>query len=331
MSSDSTQIVVYGATGVLGREILVALEGETLEEQASLQVTGVQSAGQEVPWPGAPLQVVSPDAIDASAVDIAILATPPEASLKLAPELRDRGALVMDCSGALHEDATTLGPGYAVETLEELESLVSIANPAAAILAPLVRAVAALTPIASVQATVMVGASMSGREGQEALSSQTVSLLSHRMPDPGPFSGVLAFNLLPDGPGATSERDPWAEAARRHLKQLAPELDGSPVHVQVVQAPIFSGVAVAATLVPKGGSLNLSEVLERVDQTDGLLRSTERAAALRDAMELDGALLSSLRVDEDGALTCWMVSDALMRTANLVGDVVGRVVRDELW
>ena len=99
MPSESTQIVVYGATGVLGREILVALEGEALEELSTVQVTGVRSAGQEVPWPGKALEVVSPDAIDPDEVDIAILATPSEASEQLAAQLRDRGALVIDCSG----------------------------------------------------------------------------------------------------------------------------------------------------------------------------------------------------------------------------------------
>ena len=151
------------------------------------------------------------------------------------------------------------------------------------------------------------------------------------MPDPGPFGGVLAFNLLPDGPGATGKSDPWAGAARRHLKSLVPDLEETPVHIQVVQAPIFSGLAVSATVLCSGQEFDLDSVLKQVDQTDGLLRATEGLAALRDAMELDGSLLGTLRKDEDGALTCWIVSDALMRTANLVGDVVGRVVRDELW
>lgn len=331
MPSESTQIVVYGATGVLGREILVALEGETLEELSTIQVSGVRSAGQELPWPGKALQVVSPDAIDPDDVDIAILATPPEASEELAAQLRDRGALVIDCSGAAHENVTTLGPGYDPGVLAELESLVVIANPAASALAPLVRAVAQITPITSVFATALVGASMSGRDGQEALSSQTVSLLSHRMPDSGPFGGVLAFNLLPDGPGATSELDPWARAARRDLKALVPALEATPAHIQVVQAPIFSGVGLSVTLLCPEAGVDLGAILEKVDRTDGLLRATEGLAALRDAMELEGSLLGNLRRDEDGALTCWIVSDALMRTANLVGDVVGRVVRDELW
>ena len=331
MSSDSTQIVVYGATGVLGREILVALEGEAIEEVASIQVTGVRSAGEEIPWPGAPLQVQSPDAIDVDKVDIAILATPPEVSLALAPTLRDRGALVFDCSGAAHENVTTLSPGTDRAVLEDLESLVAIANPAASALEPLVRAAQKATPLSAVTATVIVGASMSGREGQEALSSQTVSLLNHRIPDPGPFAGVLAFNLLPDGPGATAEADPWASAARRHLKALVPELANTPVHIQVVQAPVFSGLAASITLATGDPNLQIKAVLDEVDQAEGLLRTTERAAALRDAMELDGSLVGSVRRDEDGALTCWIVSDALMRTANLVGEVVGTVVRDELW
>jgi len=151
------------------------------------------------------------------------------------------------------------------------------------------------------------------------------------MPDSGPFGGVLAFNLLPDGPGATQASDPWAAATRRHLRALVPALEELPVHIQVVQAPVFSGLAVSATLVCGDPEVELSAVLEQVDKTEGLLRATEGLAALRDAMELDGSLLGTLRKDEDGALTCWIVSDALMRTANLVGDVVGRVVRDELW
>ena len=58
---------------------------------------------------------------------------------------------------------TTLSPGTDA-ALEDLESLVAIANPAASALEPLVRAAQKATPLSAVTATVIVGASMSGRE-----------------------------------------------------------------------------------------------------------------------------------------------------------------------
>ena len=329
--SDSIQLALYGATGVLGREILVALEGEGLEELELVAVAGGRSAGQDVPWPNGPLTVLSPEQVKLESVDIAIFATPPEVSERWAPALRDLGALVIDCSGATHSPTTSLAPGFDHGLLEDLESHISVASPAAAALCPLVAAAHGVTPLSSITATVLIGASMSGREGQEALSAQTVALLSHRMPDRGPFGSVLAFNLIPGGPRCEPEGDPWAELTRRDLRTLVPSLGEIPIRVQVVQVPIFSGVAITASLTTQAVPVDQEAVMTAIDARDDLFRSTQGRAALRDGLGLEGSLTGDLRWDEDGALECWVISDALQRTAMTVSSAAARVVGDELW
>jgi len=188
-----------------------------------------------------------------------------------------------------------------------------------------------VTGIASITATVIVGASMSGRDGEAALGAQTVALLSHGIPDPGPLGGVLAFNLLPGGPGEQNSGGGMAAATARELPALVPDLGGAAVRVQVVSAPVFSGVAVSVTLATDGGNVDRDAVLESIDGAPGLLRSTDGRPALRDALDLEGSLVGALRWDEDDTLMCWVVSDALQRTATTVAKIVGTVIEGELW
>jgi aspartate-semialdehyde dehydrogenase len=331
VSADSTTLVLYGATGVLGREILVALEGACLDGIEVLAVAGPRTSGEEIPWPGGALRAHAPEAIDLASADLAIFATPASVSEALAPVLREKGALIIDCSGAVHEGSTTLGPGFDADALSDLEGHITVANPAAAALEPLARAVARVTGIASITATVIVGASMSGRDGEAALGAQTVALLSHGIPDPGPLGGVLAFNLLPGGPGEHESAGGLGAATARELPALVPDLGGAKLRVQVVSAPVFSGVALSVTLATEDGNVDRDAVLASIDSAPGLLRSTEGRPALRDALDLEGSLVGALRWDEDDTLMCWVVSDALQRTASTVAKVVGTVIEGELW
>ena len=331
MSADSTNIVLYGATGVLGREILVALEGACLDDIKVRAVAGPRTSGEEIPWPRGALRALAPEEVDLASADIAIFATPAAVSEALTPKLREKGALVIDCSGAAHEGSATLGPGFLTDALADLEGHVTVANPAAAALESLARAVSSATDLESITATVIVGASMSGREGEAALGAQTVALLSHGIPDAGPLGGVLAFNLLPGGPGETDGSGGLGAATARELPALVPELAGAAIRVQVVSAPVFSGVALSVTFATSGDAVDRDAVLASIDAAPGLLRSPEGRPALRDALDLEGALVGALRWDEDDTLMCWVVSDALQRTAATVAKVVGQVIEDELW
>jgi hypothetical protein len=103
------------------------------------------------------------------------------------------------------------------------------------------------------------------------------------------------------------------------------------VRVQIIQAPFFSGVGVAASLTFSSSDVDLERLLKHIDAQEDLFRATEGRSALRDGLDLEGSLVAHLHWDEEKALSCWVVADALGRSAATVSDVVARVIRDELW
>ncbi|MBL8951489.1 MAG: N-acetyl-gamma-glutamyl-phosphate reductase [Myxococcaceae bacterium] len=112
----NTHIGIFGGSGFTGIELVTLLA-----KHASVKLTTVTSDRQVgEPVRGAPaLKYVSHEEGASAKLDIALLATPAEVSLKLAPKLLARGSRVLDLSGAFRlKDATLYSKFYGFEHTE---------------------------------------------------------------------------------------------------------------------------------------------------------------------------------------------------------------------
>ncbi|MGM0574486.1 MAG: hypothetical protein ACQEXJ_01960 [Myxococcota bacterium] len=331
MAEETWTVGLYGASGALGRQVTAALEGEGLPVDHLVAVGGARSAGTPVGWRGRRIALVNPGEVDPSDLDVAILATPDDVADDLRGPLSHAGALVIDLSGT----GTAAGlplvwPSLDPEALEEHPGGFAVPCAPAGTLAPVLDALATLGAPAEVHATVLLGAAASGREGEEALSRQTFALLNHQLPDPAPFDGVLAFNALAGStPGGISD-DPWETHAVDQVRRLLPGLADTPLLLDTVQVPMFSGVGVTLAARWEGDTPTRAQVEEALDARDDLIRAPGRTA-VRDAMEMDEILVGRLRTSKDGVVRCFLAADGVHRTAEAVAALLARVVRDDLW
>lgn len=326
---DTWTVALYGASGALGREVRIALEGEALPVDHLVAVAGSRSAGTAIPWRGRSIALVSPPEVDASQVDIAVLACPDAVADEVRRPLLDAGALVVDLTGS-DTELPVVWPGFHPEALESHPGAFRVACAPAATLAPFVAALAPFDPPARVSATLLLGASATGRVGEEALTRQTLALLNHQLPDPGVFDAVLAFNALA---GAATEDGgyPVEERASAELRALLPaEIAEVPVHLTAAQVPLFGGPGITVTVEWDGEAPGTTRVAEALNERDDLLLAPGRTA-VRDAAELDEVLVGRLRVSEGGVLTCFLAADGVHRTAGAVGRLLDRVLREDLW
>lgn len=105
---DSKRVAVVGATGYAGFELARILLRHPHVERPTFYLRGesaqarclTQIFPQLRGWGEAPCRPLSTDAVAASGAGTAFLATPPEVSLELAPELLAAGLRVIDLSGA---------------------------------------------------------------------------------------------------------------------------------------------------------------------------------------------------------------------------------------
>ncbi len=187
----NTRIGVFGGSGFTGIELVNLLARHPHAQLVT--VTSDRWVGE--PVRGLPkLKYVTPDEGAQSKLDIALLATPAEVSLKLAPQLLARGSRIIDLSGAFRLKDATLYPKFygfehphrdllqeAVYGLPEVHRATGrlVANPgcyataAALALHPLLKA-GAIDPD-SVVITAASGVSGAGRKASEEYSFMEVS------------------------------------------------------------------------------------------------------------------------------------------------------------
>lgn len=323
-------IALYGASGALGAQILLALEGAALPIEHLTAVGGTRGAGGTVTWRRRPLDTIGPGDVNTSAVDIAILAVPAEPAATLRRQLVAAGVFTIDLSQSASDDATVplLWPGLNDEGLETHDGAIAIPGAVASTLAPILKGAAKLGDVIEVDVVGLLAASAAGYAGEAALSQQTVSLLSGRQPDPGPLGGILAFNLLPGSFQAVDDGDPLEAAVNHQLRRLVPEMVSTRITFTPLRVAVFHGLCLAVRAKVDAEDVDHAALLAAIEEE---VTPHVHGPALREAMDAETILMGQPRHDPDGSLRVTLASDPLTRTAAAVARVVARVAGEELW
>jgi aspartate-semialdehyde dehydrogenase len=234
-------IAIVGATGVLGRQLIVALHDEEHPLEETTLFASSKSQGEEVDCVSDSLNV---EPTDFRGVKVALIAAPLSVARGLIDEARKAGARVVDFSGALRSDRSVplIAPG--VNAPPPDAALVTVAGAAGLSIATALAGLHAQHSIAWLDAVALYGAAHRGNAGIAALEKQTSGMLSGRPPDTSePFAHTLAFNLIPQvglfakGHPQSSEELATALDVARVLEPKAPVVRATALHV-----PTFHGL-----------------------------------------------------------------------------------------
>lgn len=253
------RVVLVGATGAVGGQILSILEERRLPVDELVTVASARSAGRRLGWRGSEVEVVPLAGEVFDGADIALFDVPDEVSRDWAPRASGRGAVVVDNSAAWRMDPDVplvvpeINPD---EAARRPKGIVASANcTTLSVVVPL----AALHRAAGLRRLVLASyqaASGAGRPGIDELWEQTQSAV--KQPDevtaglardaltPGDtFGRPLALNVLPQcgsvkEDGYTSEELKLCDETRKILG-----LRSLPVTATCVRVPVFVGHSVA--------------------------------------------------------------------------------------
>ncbi len=255
---------LVGATGVVGKQVLSALERRDYESEGLRCFASEKSEGEELEYAGETLAIekCSPDMF--RGLDAVILACPQETARDLAGHAQAAGCWVVDLSGAFRTDEKVpmVAPGVNDGVLDRpfTGHIVSMASPPAqallAVLEPLKQKFGLLTA----DVTVLQGAASKGLAGIERLAKQTTDLLSGREPDVDVFPHRLGFNIVP---GAGDFEGGLSAVERAMLVEVVRVWSGAG------RLPVLSATAM---YVPTyhGTVLTIAAHLERPVDADGV-------------------------------------------------------------
>jgi len=316
-------VAVAGATGAVGREMLLVLEQREFPAAKVRPLASARSAGSTVPFRGGELTVeeMTPDSFEG--VDIALFAAGGSVSEQLRPFVVEAGAVMIDNSSAfrMEEGVPLVVPEVNPEAAAEHSGV--IANPncstiqMVAALSPLHK----LAPIKRVVVSTYQAASGAGAQGMAELYEQSREFLAGEPLTVNKFAHQIAFNCIPHidvflEDGTTKEE--WKMVAETHkILDAGIKVCANCVRVPVLRshaemvnveftAPVSVEAARAALAAAPGITLE-----------DDPATSTYPMPGLKAGT--DGTFVGRLRKDPsvEYGLNFWCVADQLRKGAAL--------------
>jgi aspartate-semialdehyde dehydrogenase len=192
-------VAVAGATGAVGREMLLVLEQRGFPVEALRPLASARSAGRRLPFRGAEVAVEELTEASFAGVDLALFSAGGAASRRFVPAAVKAGAVVVDNSSAfrMQPDVPLVVPEVNPDALAGHRG--TIANPNCSTILFLMAA-APIHRVSRIGRAVVASyqaVSGSGQKGIEELRGQVRAIQEGREPVPSLYPAPIAGNVLP--------------------------------------------------------------------------------------------------------------------------------------
>jgi aspartate-semialdehyde dehydrogenase len=333
------KIAVVGATGNVGREILVILAEREFPVDEIVALASRRSLGTKVGFGDKTLKTKDLDTFDFTGWDMALFAVGSEATAKYAPRAAKAGCVVIDNSSLYRydHDIPLIVPEVNPDAIMGYAKRNIIANPNCST-AQMVVALKPLHDRARIKRVVVStyqSVSGGGKAAMDELWNQTRGMFVHGQEvAPSVFPNQIAFNVIPhidvfmeDG----STKEEW-KMVMETKKILDPKIK---VTATCVRVPVFVGHSEALNIEFEE-FLDEDEAREILRQAPGVLVNDKREDAGYitpvDCVGDDATYVSRIRQDStvENGLNLWCVSDNLRKGAALnavqIAELLGRRV-----
>jgi aspartate-semialdehyde dehydrogenase len=199
--SRAFDVVVLGATGLVGQNMIEILEQREFPVNKLYPLASSRSAGGTVTFKGEEITVLDADTFDWSQAQLGFFSAGGSVSAKYAPMAAEAGCVVIDNTSQYRYDADIplVVPEVNPHALADFRNRNIIANPNCSTIQMMV----ALKPIqdavgiARINVSTYQSVSGAGKSAMEELAKQTADLLGGRPVEPKAFSRQIAFNVIP--------------------------------------------------------------------------------------------------------------------------------------
>ena len=320
------KVVVVGATGNVGREMLNILAERQFPVDEIAVLASRRSLGTEVSFADRTLKTRDLDAFDFTGWDMALFAIGSEATKKYAPVAAQAGCVVIDNSSLYRYDPSIplIVPEVNAAAIDSYSRKNIIANPNCST-AQMVVALKPLHDRARIKRVVVStyqSVSGAGKDGMDELWNQTKGMyVPGQEVEPAKFQKQIAFNVIPQidvfmEDGQTKEE--WKMVAE--TKKI---MDSSiKVTATCVRVPVFVGHSEAIN-VEFEDFLDEDEARDILREAPGVMVIDKREpggyATPIDCVGDYATFVSRIRQDQtvENGLNLWCVSDNLRKGAAL--------------
>ena len=320
------KVVVCGATGNVGREMLNILAERQFPADEVVALASRKSIGTEVTFGDTTLKTKDLDTFDFTGYDIAFFAVGSDATKKYAPKAAEQGCVVIDNSSLYRydPDVPLVVPEVNPEAVEGYSKKNIIANPNCST-AQMVVALKPLHDRAKIKRVVVStyqSVSGTGKDAVDELWNQTKGVyVPGQEVEPSVYPKQIAFNVIPhidvfmeDG----STKEEWKMVAETK-KIVDPSIK---VTATCVRVPVFVGHSESINIEFED-FLDEDEARDILREAPGIMVIDKReSGGYVTPVECVGdfaTFISRIRQDStiENGLNLWCVSDNLRKGAAL--------------
>ncbi|WP_421837507.1 aspartate-semialdehyde dehydrogenase [Novosphingobium sp.] len=332
------RVVVAGATGNVGREMLNILAEREFPIDEIAAVASSRSQGSEIEFgeTGRMIKVQNIDNFDFTGWDIALFAIGSSATKVHAPRAAAAGCVVIDNSSLyrMDPDVPLIVPEVNPDAIDGYKVRNIIANPNCST-AQMVVALKPLHDKAKIKRVVVAtyqSVSGAGKDGMDELFEQSRAIFVGDSVEPRKFTKQIAFNVIPHidsflDDGSTKEE--WKMVAETK-KILDPKIK---LTATCVRVPVFVGHSEAINIEFED-EISAKEAQDILRESPGVMLIDKREdGGYVTPIECVGdyaTFVSRVREDPtvDSGLSLWCVSDNLRKGAALnavqIAELLGR-------
>jgi aspartate-semialdehyde dehydrogenase len=317
------KVAVVGATGAVGRELVLVLEQRNFKLDELRLLASERSAGLKIPFEGENLSVEPLEEKKFDGVDLAFFCVESDISKRYIPSAIERGALVIDKSSAfrLKPDVPLVVPEVNFGSIGN-SRLIANPNCSTIILVVAVAPLARKFGIRRIVVCTYQAASGAGAAAMSELRNQTEEVLKGNELRPIVFPHPIAFNLFPHidsflENGYTKEEMKMVDETKKILGDERLLISATCVRVPVMRA---HSEAVHIELERKASVEEVREVLRNAESVS-LLDEPEKNIYPTPlfASGKDEVFVGRIRRDIalKNGIAMWVVSDQLRKGAVL--------------
>ena len=316
-------VAVAGATGAVGREMLLVLEQRDFPASQVRALASSRSAGSTIPFRGGELTVEEMTADSFAGVDIALFAAGGSISEQLRPAVVAAGAVMIDNSSAfrMEDDVPLVVPEVNPTAVYSHSGVIANPNCSTIQMVVALSPLHEVSPIKRVVVSTYQAASGAGAAGMEELYNQSRQFLDGEPLTVEKFAHQIAFNCIPHidvflDDGTTKEE--WKMVAETQ-KILDPDIE---VCANCVRVPVLRSHAEMIN-VEFIAPISVEQAREAFEEAPGILvidDPAEKAYPMPGLLAgTDATYVGRLRKDPSVkyGLNFWCVADQLRKGAAL--------------
>lgn len=317
-------VAVVGATGLVGEEMIRALEERKFPVAKLVPLASERSAGKTVQFNGEPVDVVTLGRQSFQGVDVALFSAGGDVSKEYGPVAAAAGAVVIDNSSAFRMDPEVplVVPEVNPDAIAQMPKRRIIANPNCST----IQMVVVLKPIhdaAKIKRVVVStyqSVSGAGKEAIDELTAGTRALYAGEEFTPEVFPHRIAFNCLPQIDVFTP--DGYTKEEHKLIAETCKIMNDPSIKVTAtaVRVPVYYGHSESVNIETEK-PLSAEVAREFLERAPGVVVVDDPAELVyplaSDSTGTDPVYVGRLRNDPTvkHGLNCWIVADNVRKGA----------------